>query len=109
MNETKPNALRDELTPVGSLRRKAHRLAGSPGLKPGELERVILRLHRCGEGAYMGRQQDRERIKYRSDAAKAGIEKCADLPTDYEENPLDDQEKLDEVRRAVFGSAPGSD
>jgi hypothetical protein len=36
------------------------------------------------------------------------VKKGAELAGPELENPLDDQEKLDEVRRIVFGSAPNT-
>jgi hypothetical protein len=38
--------------------------------------------------------------------ARACIERRGELPKDDEENPLDDQEKLDAIRLRVFGSVP---
>ena len=73
-----------------------------------DLERAALRLHRCGEYALNSRRLAREGERYRLAAARACLERRVELPKDYEENPLDDQEKLDEIRRAVFGSAPNS-
>jgi hypothetical protein len=40
--------------------------------------------------------------------ARVCVKKGAELAGLELENPLDDQEKLDEVRRAVFGAAPNS-
>ena len=44
--------------------------------------------------------------RFQSDTVKECLERWAELPAGEYENPLDDQDKLDEVRRAVFGSAP---
>jgi hypothetical protein len=40
--------------------------------------------------------------------AQLCLTRWKELPSVHEENPLDDQDKLDEVRRLVFGSAPQS-
>jgi hypothetical protein len=47
---------------------------------------------------------DRERFK--AETAKMVLERREELLPIQENNPWDDQEKVDEVRRQVFGSAP---
>jgi hypothetical protein len=47
---------------------------------------------------------DSKRLKAKPRARKNP--KGADVSLPAEENPLDDQDKLDEIRREVFGSAP---
>ena len=44
--------------------------------------------------------------EFEAGVAAVCVEKGAAMATSEVENPLDDQEKLDEVRRIVFGSAP---
>ena len=110
MNEAKTNALLKKLTPVEAAGRKAYRLMESVRSEAGELERVVARLYRCGEGALNERGLARGRRQFKWEAARACLERRGELSkeNDYEENPLDDQEKLDAIRRAVFGSAPNT-
>jgi DNA-binding PadR family transcriptional regulator len=106
MNLIGNNALTDELRPDEVLGRKIYRLAESGKGELRDLERAALRLHRCGEYALNSRRLAREGERYRLAAARACLERRAELPKDYEENPLDDQEKLDAIRLRVFGSVP---
>ena len=110
MNLIKNNAGTDEFTPVEVMSRKAYRLMESVNSEAMELERVVARLYRCGEGAPGKRRRERGYTRFKIAAARACMKRRAQLPKekDYEENPLDDQEKLDAIRREVFGSAPNT-
>jgi hypothetical protein len=89
--------------PIEALRRRAYELASSPESTVSECEAVALLLHRCGGRDAVNRTQ------YELDAAKACFERREELQGAEEEaNPLDDDEKLRQVRIAVFGSAPES-
>jgi uncharacterized protein YdaU (DUF1376 family) len=99
----------DELTPVETVGRRAYRLMESVRSEAGELERVVARLYRCGEDKLNNRRLARERESFKIEAARACVERSAELPKkkkDYEENPLDDQEVIDAARLRVFGSVP---
>lgn len=106
MNRAVTKTLLNELTPVETAGRKTYRLVESAKSEAVELERAVARLYRCGEDALNKRRQARERERYRMEAARACIERRGELPKDDEENPLDDQEKLDAIRLRVFGSVP---
>jgi hypothetical protein len=98
-----------ELTPkaVDALRQWVYELMAAPDAAPGELKAAALLFRECGGASRAVRQKDAGREKYQADTAATGLERRAELPTlEEEENPLDDQEKLDEIRRRVFGSAP---
>jgi len=110
MNEFKTNELLEKLTPVEAAGRRAYRLMESVNSEAMELERVVARLYRCGEGAPGKRRRERGYTRFKIAAARACMKRREQLPKekDYEENPLDDQEKLDAIRREVFGSAPNT-
>jgi hypothetical protein len=46
--------------------------------------------------------------EFEAGVAAVCAKKGAEMATSEVENPLDDQERLDEVRRIVFGSAPNT-
>jgi hypothetical protein len=90
-------------TSIDVLRQRAYELAASPESTASEREAAALCLHRCS-----GKLAD-SRAQYEREAASACFARRAELREAEEElNPLDDEEKLRQVRIAVFGSAPES-
>jgi hypothetical protein len=87
---------------------EVYELTKSTESKPIELERVVSRLHQCAALPPNAGTEASELEKYRFETAKAGIERRAEVGEAEEVNPLDDYEKLRQVRIAVFGSAPES-
>src|SRR5262249_37732373 len=99
MKTTKMTPAADE-----SLRQAAYNLAGSPDADPSRLEAVVSRLHKrcCRTDDSISREQ------YELAATGLCLTRWKELPSVYE-NPLDDDEKLEEMRRLVFGCAPGEE
>jgi len=87
-----------------ALGQMAYKLACLPDAEAARLKAVVLRLHQCkhAERVLTRREQ------YEFEAAKLCVARWQELPSSEEENPLDDYERLRQVRIAVFGSAPES-
>jgi hypothetical protein len=97
-----------KLTPgaAKALWQKAYELLVSPGLDANDLKTMAQLFHACAEPNFERPMPQAVREKFKADLAATCIKNSAELPSAYEENPLDDDDKLDEVRRLVFGSAP---
>jgi len=89
-----------------ALRRRAYELAESPEAEPAELEAIVRALNDGEEERPKTRRRALERERFEQRATQTCQEGQWELAIYGEENPLDDQDKLDEVRRLVFGSAP---
>ena len=96
-----------KLTTLEARRKAFYKLVEAPDSEPVELMRVGLRAASAGEET-TGGEGARNRASYRIHAARYCLKNRKDVAKIYE-NPLDDYEKLQAVRRLVFGSAPESD
>ncbi len=83
-----------------SLRRKVCALAASVDADAGTLKEAVERL------IALEVPKDTARAPFELHTVKVCLEKGDELPSEYEENPLDDDDLLEEVRRQVFGLAP---
>src|ERR1700722_16813824 len=88
---------------VKALRQRAYEMIESAGSTPLRLKRVARLLHGCSSERTDREQAAREREQYELDAAKAGLERRGEWKEVEEVNPLDDDERLRQVRIAVFG------
>jgi hypothetical protein len=95
----------DEAT-IDALKQKAYELAEAPEPKTNDLRTVMLLLVRYRDQQLKGERLAFDREKHEFDAAKKCMEKREELQKIHQENPLDDDVKLEKVRRLLFGIPP---
>lgn len=97
-------------TLMDRLRQQVYEMTQATEATASDLENAFLRLQECGGHAMDGQQAALEREEYESATAKDCFERRAELrgaeEVAEEVNPLDDDERLREVRLMVFGCAP---
>lgn len=87
-----------------SLQQAAYELTAHHDAQAARLKATVLRLHALGHVDHTSKIRE----QYESTASKLCLARWQELPSTDEDNPLDDYEKLRQVRIAVFGSAPES-
>jgi hypothetical protein len=85
---------------------RAYELTVSPDADASELKCAGLLARECVEPKLSTPRPGAEREKYQADTAEMIMERREELPPPYPENPLDDREKLEEVRLMIFGRPP---
>jgi hypothetical protein len=95
---------KSKFTELEARRRAFYKMVEAADSEPMELIRASLKATTAGEERIDGASA-RERESYRNQEAEYCLENRNDVAKIYE-NPLDDDERLEEVRRMIFGCAP---
>jgi len=91
---------------IDALKQKAFELAISPGANPKEIKNLFMLVLKARDQELDERQLTLARDRFEFDAAKAALEQLPALKKISSDRGLDRNQKLDAIRRRLFGEVP---